>query len=426
MIGVVGLLGVYFSILTLVSGWEFALSQFFEFWPFVISLAIGFGIQIGLYSYLKKAIHQHCASGKVLAVSGTTSTTAMISCCAHYLANILPAVGAAGIVTFVGQYQIQLFWFGLASNAAGDSLHQLQSGAVCRTQLEPLEQEMRRNSVNFVRGLVWLVVFLLPRDGLPATDVDMKLGERVYMQSCAACHGVGGDGKGPQAYRLKTKPRDFTSGLYKFRSTPSGSLPLDKDIERTILQGVRGTSMLAQRHLSEREILSVTRYLKTLSHRFQDEKPGEPLKILSPPPLTSGLIAAGRSKFEEAGCAECHGPDGRGDGRSAKDLKDFWGNPISPSDLTLRPFKSGQRPEDLYRTIAAGLDGTPMPSYENALSPEEQWALVGYIFSIATRERPRGMMGLVGEETQGMMIDMPAAMGGMMRGRGMMGPMMGR
>ena len=117
--GAFGLLAIYFSILTLVSGQDFALSQFFEFWPFVISLAIGFGIQIGLYSYLKNAINQHCSSGKVVAVSGTTSTTAMISCCAHYLTNILPAVGAAGIITVVGQYQIELFWFGLASNAAG-------------------------------------------------------------------------------------------------------------------------------------------------------------------------------------------------------------------------------------------------------------------------------------------------------------------
>lgn len=122
LIGVIGtfsLLSVYFLILTLVSGGSFALSQFFEFWHFVVSLAVGFGIQIGLYTYLKRAIDQHCASGKVLAVSGTTSTTAMISCCAHYLTNILPAVGAAGIITLVGQYQVQLFWFGLASNAAG-------------------------------------------------------------------------------------------------------------------------------------------------------------------------------------------------------------------------------------------------------------------------------------------------------------------
>ena len=119
VIGALGLLAIYFSMLTVVSGRDFALMQFFDFWPFVISLAIGFGIQIGLYSYLKKAISQHCASGKVVAVSGATSTTAMISCCAHYLANILPVVGAAGVVTFVGQFQIQMFWFGLALNVAG-------------------------------------------------------------------------------------------------------------------------------------------------------------------------------------------------------------------------------------------------------------------------------------------------------------------
>ena len=285
---------------------------------------------------------------------------------------------------------------------------------------------MRRIFFNFVLGLIGLGILLARDDGLAATIPDLKLGEQVYMQSCAACHGAEGDGKGPQAYRLGTKPRDFTSGLYKFRFTPSGSLPLEDDVVRTLKQGVRATSMLPQLHLSDREILSVTEYLKTFSRRFEDEKPGPALKIPPLPPLTSELIAAGRAKFEEAGCAECHGPDARGNGPSAKELKDHWGNAILPSDLTLKPFKSGQRPEDLYRSIATGLDGTPMPSYEGALSPEERWALVGYIFSIATRERPRGMMGLVGEEVQGMRIDMPAAMAGMMRGRGMMGPMMGR
>jgi hypothetical protein len=50
--------------------------------------------------------------------------------------------------------------------------------------------------------------------------------------------------------------------------------------------------------------------------------------------------------------------------------------------------------------------------------PQERWALVSYVLSIATRDRPRGMMGLVGEEVQGMRIDMRAAMAGMMGGRG--------
>jgi P-type Cu+ transporter len=119
VIGAFSLLGIYFLILTLVSGWTFALSQFLDFWYFVVSLAAGFGIQIGLYSYLRNAVRSMDRSGKVVVVSGTTSAAAMISCCAHYLTNILPVVGAAGLVALGAQYQIELFWFGLACNLTG-------------------------------------------------------------------------------------------------------------------------------------------------------------------------------------------------------------------------------------------------------------------------------------------------------------------
>jgi len=258
---------------------------------------------------------------------------------------------------------------------------------------------------------------------------DPALGERIYRENCAACHGEKGDGKGPQADRLKTKPRDFTTGLYKFRSTPSGSLPLDQDIFKTISRGVRGTSMLAQLQLSEQERWAVVRYIKAFSKRFKEGKPGRAVAAPPAPSPNGKLVAVGKSKYEEAGCAQCHGADGKGDAPSAKDLKDDWGHPITPADLTLKPFKSGPNPEDLYRTISTGLNGTPMPSYADAFSPKERWALVSYILSIATHERPRGMMGLVGEETQAMMIDMRAAMAGMMGGGGMMrrgGGMMNR
>ncbi|HEY2918541.1 MAG TPA: c-type cytochrome [Candidatus Binatia bacterium] len=252
-------------------------------------------------------------------------------------------------------------------------------------------------------------------------ETDIKLGERIYLENCAACHGQKGNGKGPESDRLKTKARDFTTGKYKFRSTPSGSLPLDEDIFRTISRGVRTTSMLAQLHLSEKERWAVTRYLKRFSERFSSEKPREPILIPPKPTFGSQLIAFGKAKYEEAGCAACHGADGQGDGPSSKELKDDSGNPILPTDLTLKPFKSGPEPHDLFRTISTGLNGTPMPSYAGVLSERERWAIVSYILSIATHERPRGMMGLVGEEVQGMRIDMRAAMAGMMGGRGTMG-----
>ena len=113
------LLIFYFSIVILISGWDFAQSQFFKYWYFILTLAFGFGIQVGLYTYLKNSIRKQNISAKVLAVSGSTSGAAMVSCCSHFLVNILPVVGISGFVALVAQYQIQLFWVGLALSLAG-------------------------------------------------------------------------------------------------------------------------------------------------------------------------------------------------------------------------------------------------------------------------------------------------------------------
>jgi Cu+-exporting ATPase len=113
------LLALYFLLVGLLSGLPYAVEQFTTYWYFLVSLAAGFGIQMGLYTYLKRLVVHPNASKKVVAVSGTTSTAAMVSCCAHYLTNILPILGATGLVTFAVQYQVQLFWVGLAFNLAG-------------------------------------------------------------------------------------------------------------------------------------------------------------------------------------------------------------------------------------------------------------------------------------------------------------------
>ncbi|HUX25693.1 MAG TPA: hypothetical protein VMV87_13880 [Burkholderiales bacterium] len=113
------LLGVYFGLLALVSGWDFTLEQFLAYRYFIVALAAGFGIQVGLFVHLKALVQGARKQGVVLATSGTASTAAMVSCCTHYLANIAPIIGAAGLVTFVAQYQVQLFWVGLAFNAGG-------------------------------------------------------------------------------------------------------------------------------------------------------------------------------------------------------------------------------------------------------------------------------------------------------------------
>src|SRR3989338_6441431 len=107
------LLAIYFGVVSLISGMGFAFEQFATFWYFIVPLALGFGVQVGLYTYLKNLVGQHGASGKVVAVSGTTSTAAMVSCCAHYLVNILPILGVTRLLTVGAGNQVRLFWGGL-------------------------------------------------------------------------------------------------------------------------------------------------------------------------------------------------------------------------------------------------------------------------------------------------------------------------
>jgi len=113
------LLGAYFAVLTLVSGWDFAQAQFAVYWYFTVSLVAGFGIQIALYQHIKNLVQSGAGMGKVVGVSGTTSGVAMVSCCAHYLVNLIPVLGVTGVVTFVAQYQVGLFWVGILSNIFG-------------------------------------------------------------------------------------------------------------------------------------------------------------------------------------------------------------------------------------------------------------------------------------------------------------------
>ncbi len=121
LLATLSLLSLFFVIVTLVSGFPFALSQFEDYWYFLVSLAIGFGIQIGLYSHLKQLVKQSnmVMKDKTVAVTGTTSTLAMVSCCAHYLANIVPILGIAGALAIIAQYQTEIFWVGLAFNVFG-------------------------------------------------------------------------------------------------------------------------------------------------------------------------------------------------------------------------------------------------------------------------------------------------------------------
>jgi hypothetical protein len=94
-----------------------------------------------------------------------------------------------------------------------------------------------------------------------------KRGKELYGRYCMGCHGPRGDGEGENAAYLNPKPRDFTMGLFKCRSTPSGSIPLDSDLFDTVGRGVDTTGMPRWFPLTPQERADLVAYVKTFSGR---------------------------------------------------------------------------------------------------------------------------------------------------------------
>lgn len=100
-------------------------------------------------------------------------------------------------------------------------------------------------------------------------------GRNIYLHMCVFCHGKDGNGGGAAVEYLYPWPRDFRKGIFKFRSTPTGSLPRDEDLYRTIIKGVPGTSMPAWGDaVSPEDTWALINLIKSFSPRFQKEKIG--------------------------------------------------------------------------------------------------------------------------------------------------------
>jgi len=191
----------------------------------------------------------------------------------------------------------------------------------------------------------------------------LEKGENIYLKDCVACHGELGNGKGTASPFMEPKPRDFTMGMYKFRTTASGELPADADLMRTLERGVPGTQMPGWKHvLTLPERIAVIAYIKSFSSDFKDGAPAS-LPIPTPPPSTAKAVAEGKMVYMLMECWSCHGGQGKGDGKSGKTLHDDWGRKILPWDLTRADYKGDNDPASLYRTFTTGLNGTPMPAF---------------------------------------------------------------
>ncbi len=255
---------------------------------------------------------------------------------------------------------------------------------------------------------------------------ELEEGYAVYAHHCRPCHGDKGDGEGPSAPGMRPPPRDFTVGVFKFAGVQAGELPNDDDLIALVKRGLDGTPMLPW-DISDRERHAVIQYIKTFSERWNSETPGERIVPAGPDSWANKdaeAIELGKALYHLSGaslekdaqgapvrffmsCNICHPsylPRAEIAGLSRKlasapptesrthanrpELKasdySVGTQKISflPPDFLFHRIKNGTSLQSIYRTIAAGIPGTAMPSW-SAMKSADLWALAHYVRRLA-------------------------------------------
>jgi mono/diheme cytochrome c family protein len=260
--------------------------------------------------------------------------------------------------------------------------------------------------------------------GLPAAgpdgDAHLSFGRRVWRTQCLHCHGHDGGADTSTAALLNPRPRDFGRGIVKFTSTRAGAPATRADLERTVRQGLPYTAMSGFDALPESSLQTVVDYshwlllrAAVLDQAYQALATGAdpvtaldqaaqsvlaantaqaPVEVPPQPPLDAAASARGAALYADAaiGCAGCHGANGTGRGPLVWDpaaetwlLRDAWGLPAQPRDLSDGQFHGGDAPADLFRRVHAGVKGTPMPAFGERLNAQQIWDLVAYLQALA-------------------------------------------
>jgi mono/diheme cytochrome c family protein len=221
---------------------------------------------------------------------------------------------------------------------------------------------------------------------MPRARAQEPRGKTVYEKHCVECHGTSGRGDGASAAFLVPRPRDFTTGKYKIRTTETGSVPTDDDLIASVKRGLYGTTMPAwDRILPDNDIADVVQYLKTLAPQFASQPP-KPVAIGAGVPSSPDSIARGQRVYEKLQCGKCHGTDGRGAGAVATTFEDDARQPLRAADLT-EPwtFHGGATSRDIFLRFRTGMMGTPMPSFADAASENEMWDLANDVVSLGRK-----------------------------------------
>src|ERR671912_593105 len=123
------------------------------------------------------------------------------------------------------------------------------------------------------------------------SDAQREAGKALYMKFCAQCHGEKGDGEGYATPHLFPRPRNFTTGKFKVRTTPNGALPTHQDLLNIIKVGMPYTSMPAWPDLTDQQLSDLAYFITTFSPDFASaQNAAEPVSLPSAPNATKETV----------------------------------------------------------------------------------------------------------------------------------------
>ncbi|GAB2992918.1 cytochrome-c oxidase, cbb3-type subunit III [Psychrosphaera aestuarii] len=250
------------------------------------------------------------------------------------------SVGYLALFPGLGNYEGLLGW--KSSNQGITTLAEskaLSEKAKAEGLLVALDQEVR--TADEVYGPVFKALADKPILDLAYDDEGFKVGQRLYLQNCALCHGS--DARGSTGFP-NLRDNDW---LY-------GDSP--ETIKETLLYGRKAAMPAWEAALGDQGIEEMTAYVLKLAGRKVNDK----------------LADAGEAKFGM--CAACHGPDGKGS--LAHNL------PFGAPNLTDNIWLYGGSKKAVEETLRYGRNGV-MPAWKDVLGEDKVHVISAYIYNIS-------------------------------------------
>jgi mono/diheme cytochrome c family protein len=244
-------------------------------------------------------------------------------------------------------------------------------------------------------------------------------GRQDFVQFCASCHGMDGDGYGRSAQGLRPPPRSFKQSTFKFTKVPGEFLPNDEALIGLVRHGLDGTPMLKWAVSDERlhDILSYVKSLSAPGEGWHDETNVIGAVVYTPDDPWQGkekeAIEEGRKAYHVRQCYSCHPAyatpaqinEMRGSDASTTYRPDLTYSTLKKDssfevlgykvaivapDFTWNTLRYSSTPREAFQTIAAGISGAGMPTWGRAtaespkggLEEPEIWAIAHYVRSL--------------------------------------------